>query len=96
MKIDMIEAAGLILAVSAIILSCFFIMEHPFPAFQYASSTHPPEYLVESTENVGRAVSIFVWKNRNLDLIAQALVLFSAAAGCLSILRVEKRREGEV
>ena len=42
------------------------------------------------TQSVGKEVSKFMWESRSLDLIAQALVLFGAAVGCLAILRSEK------
>ncbi len=93
MRFDGIEVAGLIVAILAIMVSCVFILGNSFPAFQYVSKEHPPRHLVENAGNVGQAVSIFMWKNRSLDLIVQALVLFGAAVGCLAILRSEKPGE---
>ena len=90
MRFDGIEAAGLTVAILAVIVSCVFIAQNSFPAFQYASGEYSPKHLVETTENVGQEVSRFMWESRSLDLIAQALVLFGAAVGCLAILRSEK------
>ena len=83
MRFDGIEAAGLTVAILAVIVSCVFIAQNSFPT-PYST---PP---LESTQSVGQEVSKFMWKSRSLDLIAQALVLFGAAVGCLAILRSEK------
>lgn len=88
MRFDGIEAAGLTVAILAVIVSCVFIAQNSFPAFQYASYSNP--HMANVTQSVGKEVSKFMWESRSLDLIAQALVLFGAAIGCLAILRSEK------
>jgi len=92
MKIEKIEAVGLALSILAVIFFCFFISQNVFPAFKYALSDGN---LVETTQPIGREVSLFMWNYRSIDLIAQALVLFAAAAGCLAILRNEEKGEAE-
>ena len=91
MAFDRIEAAGFILTVLAVMVSCFLTAYNDFPAFQYASHSNP--YMVRLTQPIGQEVSKFMWENRGLDLIAQALVLLGAAVGCLVMLRSERGGE---
>lgn len=90
MSLDGIEVAGLIISILAIITLCMFISQNSFPAFKYAVSN---ENLIGTDQSIGRELSIFMWKNRGLDLFAQALILFGAAASCLAILRSVKTEE---
>jgi len=89
MSLDRIEAAGLILSVLTSILLCILIAQSSFPVFKYAVSD---KHLVEATQPVGPKVSYFMWKNRGMDLIVQAFVLFVSAAACLAILRREEKK----
>lgn len=87
---DKIEAVGLTVSILAVIVFYLFIGQNIFPAFKYALSD---ENLVETAQPIGQEVSLFMWNYRSMDLIAQALVLFGAAAGCLAILRSEEKEE---
>lgn len=89
---DLIELAGLIATVISAILFSILIIEHSFPLMEYAVTT---EQLVDVRVPVGQEVGKFLWTHRSIDLIVQAFVLFGAAAGCLAILRAEKRSEEE-
>jgi hypothetical protein len=89
MGVDRIEAVGLLVSVLAIIVFYTIIVSHAFPTFEYAPST---SRLIKTTQPIGPETARFMWAHRSMDLIAQALVLFAAAVGCLAILRTE---EGE-
>jgi hypothetical protein len=88
MKVDKTWVAGAILALLAIGLSVSLVIQFPFPTFKYAS---PSNRFINVTEDVGPQDSQFMWSNRTLDLMAQAIVIFAAAAGCLAMLRVTQR-----
>jgi len=92
MKIDRISVAGLLVSLFLVLVLAGFVAQNSFPAFLYASSH---ERLVSVTQPLGQAESDFIWTYRNTDLIAQAFVLFAAAAGCLAILRIEENRKSE-
>ncbi len=95
MGIDKIEAAGLILSILAVIAFYMLIAQNSFPAFKYAvlSKKELSEHLVKITQPIGPNVSFFMWKKRDIDLIAQAFVLFAASVACLAILRREKTED---
>jgi multisubunit Na+/H+ antiporter MnhB subunit len=91
MEIDRIRVAGLTAAVLATLIFSTLIVEYEFPVFKYAE---PPTELVENeTEIIGQKVSRFLWDYRVIDLIAQAFVLFAAAACCTALLRIEERKK---
>ena len=79
---DKIEAAGIIISLIAIFATLILISQASFPAFTYATE----DWIKIGTAN-------FIWNYRFLDLVAQAVVLFGAAVGCLAILREEKEEE---
>jgi hypothetical protein len=99
MKIDGITVAGLVASLFLVFVLAIFIARNSFPAFLYA----PPVFrsapsgtrLAPVTQPLGPAESGFMWKYRYWDLIAQAFVLFAAAAGCLAILRIEGNKKSE-
>lgn len=87
---DKIEAAGLIVSLIAIVAIFMIISCVSFPAFTHAKE----EWIkVRVSENIGLETANFVWNYRSLDLLAQAMILFGAAAGCLAILREEKEEK---
>ena len=92
MTIDRISAAGLVVSLFLVAVLGVFIVQNSFPAFLYAPSN---SRLVSITQPIGTAESNFMWTYRNTDLIAQAFVLFAAAAGCLAILRTEENKKSE-
>ena len=89
--VDRIRVVGL----SAIILATLFfsmlILEYTFPVFKYAS--HPTEPVGNETAIIGPEVSRFLWNYRVVDLIAQAFVLFAAAACCVALLRTKEKKK---
>jgi hypothetical protein len=95
MTIDKVTATGLVVSLFLIVVLGVFIIENSFPAFLYASTNELSTRAVSVTQSIGGAESNFIWKYRYTDLIAQAFVLFAAAAGCLAILRIEENRKSE-
>lgn len=78
------------LALLAVAFFCMILAQTPFPVFKYASAS---DRLINVTQDVGPADSVFMWNSRTLDLMAQAFVIFAAAAGCLAMLRIEDKEE---
>lgn len=87
---DSIETAGLILALAAIATLFAFISLNAFSAFINASENWSK---IEISDRIGPETANFMWNYRTLDLIAQALVLFGAAVGCLALFREESNEE---
>ena len=87
---DKIEAAGITISLIAIFATLILISQASFPAFTYAAEDW---IKIGASENVGLGTANFIWNYRFLDLVAQAIVLFGAAVGCLAILREEKEEE---
>ena len=90
MGADKIEITGAILAVAAILVTFIFMSQNSIPAFTYANENW---IKIEVSKSLGPGTANFIWNYRFLDLIAQAFVLFGAAAGCLVILREERKEE---
>lgn len=88
MKIDWIRVAGLAVTVLVVLVFSMIVVRYEFPAFEYASQ--PAELIEIETSTIGQEVSRFLWTYRLIDLIAQAFVLFAAAACCVAVLRTEK------
>lgn len=70
--------AGIVAIISIALTFSMLSVSHEFPIF---SSTETPE--IETPE--------FLWTYRLIDMIAQAFVMFAAAACCVTVLRVEKK-----
>jgi hypothetical protein len=70
--------AGIVAIISIALTFSMLSVSQEFPIF---SSTETPE--IETPE--------FLWIYRLIDMIAQAFVMFAAAACCVTVLRVEKK-----
>jgi len=90
MKPNWITVAGSILSLVVIALFALIIIQTPFPTFKFASSSNR---FINVTQDIGPSDSSFMWTNRTLDLVAQAFVIFAAAAGSLAILRTTSKEE---
>jgi hypothetical protein len=91
--VDRIRVAGLAATVLATLIISLLILEYAFPVFRYAGPrARPAEPIRNETAIIGPQVSRFLWNYRVLDLIAQAFVLFAAAACCVALLRVKERK----
>lgn len=44
-------------------------------------------------ERIGQVTSVYLWNNRTLDVIIQAVLVFGAAVGCIAMLRSGKEKE---
>ena len=93
MEIDRIGVVGLITTVFAALIFSTLIVEYEFPVFKYADPDQPPKLVENETAIIVQEVSRFLWDYRTIDLIAQAFVLFAAAACCTALLRTEERRK---
>lgn len=80
MRIDWVRVAGITIVVSAVLIFSMLVVRSEFPAFDHVE---PVE--IETTE--------FLWTYRLIDMIAQAFVLFAAAACCVAILRVKEKKK---
>ena len=72
------RVAGLTATVFVILLFSMLVLSYGFPMFNSAEIVE-----IETTE--------FLWTYRLIDLIAQAFVLFAAAACCVAVLRAEEK-----
>ena len=84
---DKIEATGLMLVLIVMAAIFALISQINFPAFTYTNASW---IKVKTSGDIGSETASFMWNYRYLDLIAQAIILFGAAVGCIAILRREK------
>ncbi|MGE5555709.1 MAG: hypothetical protein ACM3UY_05525 [Methanocella sp.] len=89
MKPDPLVVACIICAALAIVLFSLLAFEHSFPVFSGDQTSN----LVDITADVGGEDSRFLWTNTGLALIAQAFVLFAAAAATLGLLKVNEEKQ---
>lgn len=80
MRIDWVRVAGITVVVSAVLIFSMLVVRSEFPVFDHVE---PVE--IETTE--------FLWTYRLIDMIAQAFVLFAAAACCVAVLRVKEKKK---
>jgi hypothetical protein len=88
--VDRIRVAGLAAAIFAVLFFSMLICEYTFPIFKYGGPLTEP--VRNETAIIGPEVSRFLWNYRVVDLIAQAFVLFAAAACCVALLRTKERK----
>ncbi len=92
MKTNAIVVAGIIFALLAVAVFVVVASQSPFPAFHYATQS---DHYINVNANVGPADSQFMWTNYDLTLVAQAFVLFGAAAASLAMLRTDDKEDSE-
>jgi hypothetical protein len=83
----MVKLAFVVCALCAVVAVVLFVVvavQKPFPIYNSANQTSS---FVNATGDVGAEDSRFMWNNDGLALIAQAFVLFAAAAAALGLLR---------
>ena len=68
------------------------IIHHGFTVFEYASPDVETR-LIPVGEAVGPEVSRVLWSHRPQDVIALAVLLFTAGSGCACILRWQRGEE---
>ena len=84
MKINAFYLACAVFAVLAIAIFAVIALQQKFPIFEPSGQASS---FVGTSENVGAADSRFMWNEDGLALIAQAFVLFAAAAATLGLLK---------
>ena len=72
------RAVGLTAVVLVMLAFSILVVSYEFP-------------ILNSAETVEMETTEFLWTYRLIDLIAQAFVLFAAAACCVAVLRAEER-----
>jgi hypothetical protein len=77
-------------AVFAVFLLSLIAIQQPFPVFNAANQT---SNFVDITQDIGGEDSRFMWTNTGLALIAQAFVLFAAAAATLGLLKINEEKQ---
>jgi multisubunit Na+/H+ antiporter MnhB subunit len=85
---DKISLAGLLLSVIVLIV---FLWVGSSDILQLDSFARFSSDFVEGS--VGQITSEYLWNNRTLDVIIQAVLVFGAAAGCIAMLRSGKEKE---
>ena len=80
MRIDWVRVVGITVVVSVVLIFSMLVVRSEFPVFDHVE---PVE--IETTE--------FLWTYRLIDMIAQAFVLFAAAACCVAVLRVKEKKK---
>lgn len=78
MKKRKIRVVGLTAIIFFVLIFSMLVVSHEFPIF-------------DSAEIIGIETTEFLWTYRSIDLIAQAFVLFAAAACCVAVLRAEEK-----
>jgi hypothetical protein len=90
MRINVLFVIGLICAVLAVTLFAALAVKESFPVFSNSDQTGS---FVSITQDVGGEDSSFMWNNNGLALIAQAFVLFAAAAAALGLLKSAEEKK---
>lgn len=88
MKVDWFKVAALTLALAAFAI-LLPTLTFSFPLFHYATGVSPAFHPVEEA---GNALCDLLWGYRQMDLLAQAILLFASTACSVALLR---RREAE-
>ena len=79
MEVDWVRVAGLTAAVLIALIFSMLIVKSEFP-------------ILDFVEPVEEETTTFLWNYRVIDLIAQAFVLFAAAACCVAVLRTREEK----
>ena len=83
MKLNAAFIVCLVCAVVAVGLFAAVALQQNFPVFNASQTAHS----VNVSGDVGAEDSAFLWNNTGLVVLAQAFVLFAAAAATLGLLR---------
>jgi amino acid permease len=89
MKLNAALLICIICAILAIAVFAVVAVQQEFPVF---SSSPQSGSFVSVSQDVGAEDSRFMWNNDGLALIAQAFVLFAAAAAALGLRKGEEEK----
>ena len=81
-------AVGFTLVILLFTSLTYILLNTPFKAVPFI---HEELVSTESSSEIGRAMSNFLWERRGFDLLMQTLVLFATAVCCLAMLRPGRR-----
>jgi predicted permease len=90
MKLNAALVVCIFCSILAIILLSIVAIQQPFPVFHGSGSNSS---MADITQDIGAADSRFLWNNDGLALIAQAFVLFAAAAATLGLLKINEEKQ---
>ncbi len=92
MRIDRLRvlAVALIVLLATVVVT---LLRRGFTPFEYAQFPVNAT-LIPIDSDVGRHVSATLWSDRALDLLVVALLLFTTATGCATLLRPERGDPG--
>lgn len=90
MKLNAALIVCIFCAIVAIVLLSIVAVQQPFPVFHGSASNSS---MVDVTQDIGAADSRYLWNNDGLALIAQAFVLFAAAAATLGLLKINEEKQ---
>lgn len=94
MESTRITLAGIALAFLALGAFIVIVTQNPFPVFN-GSSAPGQNRFVGTNSDVGPSDSHFMWSKLSLDLLAQAFLIFAAAAGCLALMQPDEKAGGK-
>ena len=92
MKTRAIVVVGTIFALLAVAVFVFVSGQNSFPVFHHATQS---DHFININANIGPEGSRFMWSNYDLTLVAQAFVLFGAAAATLAMLKTEEKEDSK-
>jgi hypothetical protein len=85
---DWISLAGLLIS---IILLIIFLYVGSKSTFELTSFARFSSDFAKTAPEVDISTAKYLWSNRTLDVIIQAILVFGAAACCITMLRPEKK-----
>lgn len=89
MKVD---AEGFLGGFTAVLVALLLLLIVQTSDFPMMPAVYPPETVDPGDTTLGQRMSSFLWKYRGLDIVAQAVLLFTSAIGCLAMLRRAQER----
>jgi len=93
MKRDLGKIIGMIVSAFAILLLGRLVLSYGLTVFEYLRTR--VEFVQSTAANIGQQASSFLWTYRVLDVLAQAFLVFIAAACCIAMLREERRESSK-
>ena len=88
--IDPTRILGIVSSILVAILMLYMVQSYDFRVFEFVE--YNVEYVKASAGTVGSEVTQFLWTRRTIDLILQAVLLFTTIVCCIAMLRAEERR----